>query len=171
MGREKVTFQLADSTIWLQTIRELAEVIWHQHYPGIISHEQIRYMLDEGYSVSKLSQDIQEGTHIYTALHDAEPFGFIAFGPVGKECNTKLHKLYTLQSFHGMGIGSMLLAFVEQQCRNAECRDIHLFVNKHNAIAIKAYERAGYSIRESTITDIGRGFVMDDYVMGKSLED
>jgi hypothetical protein len=42
-------------------------------------------------------------------------------------------------------------------------------VNKANARAIMAYKRNGFVITESVITDIGGGFVMDDYVMAKDL--
>ena len=44
-----------------------------------------------------------------------------------------------------------------------------LSVNKHNTRAIAAYRRNGFVIAESVVTDIGGGFVMDDYVMAKNL--
>jgi len=42
-------------------------------------------------------------------------------------------------------------------------------VNKRNVRAIKAYQRNGFEIADSVVTDIGGGFVMDDYVMAKDL--
>ncbi len=44
-----------------------------------------------------------------------------------------------------------------------------LSVNKRNAQAIAAYKRNGFVIAESVVTDIGGGFVMDDYVMAKGI--
>ncbi len=44
-------------------------------------------------------------------------------------------------------------------------------MNKRNAQAIAAYRRNSFVIAESVITDIGGGFVMDDYVMAKSVSD
>jgi RimJ/RimL family protein N-acetyltransferase len=38
-------------------------------------------------------------------------------------------------------------------------------VNKRNQKAIRAYERAGFTIAESMTSEIGGGFVMDDYRM------
>src|SRR5438876_12445579 len=38
----------------LAAVAELARVIWRKHYPGIISHEQIVYMLALGYSLDAL---------------------------------------------------------------------------------------------------------------------
>jgi len=42
-------------------------------------------------------------------------------------------------------------------------------VNKRNAKAIAAYQRNGFVIADSVVTDIGHGFVMDDFIMTKKL--
>lgn len=44
-----------------------------------------------------------------------------------------------------------------------------LNVNKHNAVAIAAYERCGFRIASGVEIDIGGGFVMDDWVMERAL--
>ena len=44
-----------------------------------------------------------------------------------------------------------------------------LSVNKRNTKAITAYRRNGYDVADSIVTDIGNGFVMNDYVMAKNL--
>lgn len=41
---------------------------------------------------------------------------------------------------------------------------IYLTVNKHNKRAIAAYERFGFARTEEAASDIGGGFVMDDYI-------
>ena len=43
------------------------------------------------------------------------------------------------------------------------CTRLQLRVNKANASAIRAYCRAGFTFVEDVCTDIGNGFVMDDY--------
>ena len=42
---------------------------------------------------------------------------------------------------------------------------IWLTVNKNNSGSIEAYKRMGFNIIDKIITDIGAGFVMDDYKM------
>jgi ribosomal protein S18 acetylase RimI-like enzyme len=79
----------------------------------------------------------------------------------------KLHKLYLLPELHGRGLGSFLMQHCEQEVRAAGAQRLMLSVNKRNTKAIAAYRRNGFAIAESVVTDIGGGFVMDDYVMAK----
>jgi ribosomal protein S18 acetylase RimI-like enzyme len=44
-----------------------------------------------------------------------------------------------------------------------------LQTNKRNVDAIAFYHKAGFTVREEAVFDIGNGFVMDDYVMKKVL--
>ena len=81
----------------------------------------------------------------------------------------KLHKLYLQPEWHGYGLGSRLLQHVEHEVRASGGRGLVLSVNKRNARAIAAYKRNGFIIAQSVVTDIGNGFVMDDYVMAKDL--
>ena len=80
---------------------------------------------------------------------------------------TKLHKLYLLLELHGRGWGSRLLQHCEREIRTAGARRLILAVNKRNTKAIAAYQRNGFVIAESVVTDIGGGFVMDDFIMAK----
>jgi RimJ/RimL family protein N-acetyltransferase len=58
---------------------------------------------------------------------------------------------------------------VEGEVRTGGARRLILSVNKRNTKAITAYKRNGFVIVESVVTDIGGGFVMDDYVMARDL--
>ena len=42
---------------------------------------------------------------------------------------------------------------------------IRLTVNKYNQYTIDAYNKWGFKTVDSVVTDIGNGFVMDDYIM------
>ena len=44
-----------------------------------------------------------------------------------------------------------------------------LHVNKYNASSIAVYGKRGFEKRCDLVTDIGEGYVMDDYVMVKKL--
>ena len=154
----------------LPAISGLAGVIWRACYPGIITTEQIDYMLARMYALDLLRDEIRsQGIRYDQLLVNGKPAGFASYGPTSEPGVIKLHKLYLLPEMHGCGLGSRLLQHVEREVRvGAGCRLI-LSVNKRNTKAIAAYRRNGFVIAESVVTDIGGGFVMDDYVMTKEL--
>ena len=154
----------------LPAISKLAGVIWRACYPGIITHEQIDYMLARMYAPDVLREEIRsQGIHYDQLLVDGKPAGFASYGPTAQPGVMKLHKLYLLPEMHGRGLGSRLLRHVEREIRAGAGRRLILSVNKRNTKAIAAYRRNGFVIAESVVTDIGNDFVMDDYVMAKEL--
>jgi GNAT superfamily N-acetyltransferase len=154
----------------LPAISQLAGVIWRACYPGIISTEQIDYMLARMYSLEVLRNEIRsQGIHFYRLLVDGQFAGFASIGLTKSAGEMKLHKLYLLPELHGRGLGSRLLKHCEAEARRLGARRLILSVNKRNAKAIAAYQGNGFVIAESVVTDIGGGFVMDDYVMAKEL--
>lgn len=154
----------------LATVARLAGVVWRAHYPGIITHEQIDYMLERGYSAAALARFVREpGAGLAIARADGEPAGFAAWYRADEPATTKLDKLYVLPSQHGRGIGRALIAHVEDAARRDGARTLILNVNKRNEKAIAAYRACGFATRESVCVDIGAGYAMDDYVMAKAI--
>ena len=152
----------------LPAIAELARVIWRACYPGIISSEQIEYMLARMYALDTMRDEIRSRGICHDLLMMAgKPAGFASYGPTSNAGEMKLHKLYLLPELHGQGLGSRLLQHVETEARATGARRLILSVNKRNATAVAAYQSNGFIIAESVVTDIGGGFVMDDYIMAK----
>jgi GNAT superfamily N-acetyltransferase len=152
----------------LPAISELAGVIWRACYPGVITHAQIDYMLARMYALDVLRDEIHsQGIRYDCLLVDGKPAGFASYGPTSEPGVMKLHKLYLLPEMHGRGLGSRLLQHVEREIRAGAGRRLILSVNKRNARAIAAYQRNGFVTADSVVTDIGGGFVMDDYIMAK----
>jgi len=154
----------------LPAIAELAGIIWRAHYPGITSPEQIEYMLPRMYSPEVLRTEIlSQGIRFYRMLVDGQFSGFASIGPTDKAGVIKLHKLYLLPEMHGRGLGSQLLNHCEMEARRLGAERLILAVNKKNAKAITAYRRNGFTVVESVRVDIGGGFVMNDFIMAKTL--
>ncbi|MBI2929901.1 MAG: GNAT family N-acetyltransferase [Verrucomicrobia bacterium] len=149
----------------IPTIRALAEQIWRAYYPGIISPEQIDYMLGWMYSREAICRELAAGVVYELACLAGEPVGFLAheFEPATRQ--TKLHKIYLQPALHGRGLGRAMLEKVLDSAHAAGAAVVYLQVNKQNLRAIRAYERAGFRITQAICGDIGGGFVMDDYVM------
>lgn len=164
-------------------IATLAQEIWREHYPGIITHEQIEYMLTRMYDVDELARQLAAGTRFDLAVFsdhgisvsggaDAShprPVAFASYGPTGDLRETRLHKLYVSKADRRRGIGAALIARAEAHARASGSLALSLTVNRANAAAIAAYQRLGFAIRESAVVDIGGGFVMDDHVMALAL--
>ena len=77
----------------------------------------------------------------------------------------KLSKIYIDKNFRGKSIAADALRRVIDYAAIKGRDHVFLTVNKNNKIAIRAYEKNGFVISDSVVTDIGNGFVMDDYIM------
>lgn len=150
----------------LSMVRSLAHAIWPQVYPSIISMEQIHYMLTQRYELPVLRADVERGV-VYALILNVQnaAVGYTAFEPRPSSGDAFLHKLYLLPEVAGKGFGAAALAWVAQQARALGLRAVRLCVNKQNHAAVRAYLRSGFGFEEDVITQIGDGFVMDDYVM------
>ena len=155
----------------LPMVQKLGHAIWFAYYPGIISDEQIRYMLSVWYQPGNMAHEMQ-ARDVWYALAEAEgrgAVGYISFEKLAMEPVLFINKLYLLPEVHGHGLGGLTLRWAEDRARDLRCKLVRLRVNKRNAPAIRAYLRHGFHFTEDVCSDIGSGFVMDDYVMEKAV--
>lgn len=155
----------------LTTVQTLGHAIWFACYPGIISDAQIRYMLAIWYQPGNMAHEMQ-ARDVWYALVEVEgrgAVGYISFEKLVMEPVLFINKLYLLPEVHGRGLGGTTLRWAEDRARDLRCKVIRLRVNKRNAPAVCAYLRHGFHFTEDVISDIGSGFVMDDYVMEKAV--
>ena len=149
-------------------IAALAREIWQATYPGIITQEQIDFMLEQRYGHERLYDDLEDlHKWLDQAFHDGRRVGF-AFSEIYKG-EFKLDKLYIHPDVQRRGVGGQLIAHVAERAKKAGYPCVILQVNKRNVNAIQSYQKYGFVVREATVDDIGHGFVMDDYVMEKKL--
>jgi ribosomal protein S18 acetylase RimI-like enzyme len=155
----------------LARVARLAHDIWWQHYPGIITPGQIRYMLARGYSVEALTRFVTDAdAGLALAEQDAELAGFAAWYVPDVPSTLKLDRLYVLPTHHRQGIGRRLIEHVAGLARAAGCTSLVLNVNRRNTGSIRAYEQCGFSIRESGDFAIDNGYVMEDYIMARTID-
>ena len=167
-----VKFTAATTQKDLLAIHNLAPELWQYAYENILSAAQIDYMLEWMYSIKKLNENIENGTNFFLIEINGNNYGFIALTPDKENCSTViLDKLYLHKNFHGMGIGQQALNFVCTWAKEKNFTQIELHVNKQNLRGRKAYIRNGFTILRSEVNNIGNNFVMDDFIMGKKLQD
>ena len=144
----------------IKLLADLASEIWHEYWPCLLTEAQIDYMVDKFQSEKAIIEQIQNQNYTYYFLiQDGEIVGYTGVAP--KEDYLFLSKLYLKKEFRHKGLGEK--AF--EKIKNLGFKKIRLTVNKHNSSAYNAYLKYGFKVIDSVVTDIGSGFVMDDFIM------
>ncbi|WP_461533526.1 GNAT family N-acetyltransferase [Sinomicrobium sp.] len=146
-------------------IRDLAKRTWPSTFKDILSPGQIEYMLNMMYSEEALKKQIEVlGHRFFIAKEYDKVLGFISCEERYEGDKTKIHKLYVLPETQGRGVGRVLIDCAKDVARKAGDHILSLNVNKYNP-AIRFYEKIGFTTVAEEVIDIGKGYVMDDFVM------
>ncbi len=151
-------------------IIRLARTIWPGAYARIISAEQIAYMLAKDYTPERLQSEQDAGIRFVLVVLDGVRIGFLAYGPSEREGEAELHKVYLLAEQQGKGLGSAMLREIQRRVTLEGYRALSLCVNRRNDKALRAYLRNGFRKRAEVVTEIGHGFVRDDFVLVWTLD-
>ena len=151
------------------TIYDLAHRTWYDTYTKILSQEQVEYMLDMMYSREAIAGQMDAKGHQFLLIADeGTTIGFASYELNYKPDTAKLHKLYVLPGIQGKGAGRLLMHEVEKAALLSGNNKVALNVNRFNK-AYDFYSKCGYSKVGEEDIDIGRGYLMEDYVMTKEL--
>ncbi len=143
---------------------DLAAEIWKEHYTPIIGAGQVDYMINSFQSAEAVTRQIDAGELVYFLLYsDRQPAGYFAVQIRPEE--VFLSKLYVRASMRRHGIARRALKFVKGIAADNCLKRITLTVNKNNDLALKSYEKIGFVRQKAVVTDIGGGYVMDDYIL------
>ncbi len=164
-------------------IERIARATWPSTFSDILSDEQIEYMLNRMYAGPALARQLEEGHVFHLLLAEVnsrepgygrapgrkfEPVGYVSHQLDYLPHTTKIHKLYMLPGLQGLGYGRALIHKVAAIARRNGQQALRLDVNYRNR-AVKFYELLGFDKIERHDTDIGEGFLMEDWVMVKLL--
>ncbi len=151
--------------------RAVAEASWPETYRGLIPDAQIPYMISRMYAPETIRRETAEGSPFFLLLADGRDAGICSFDLAkrGENASAELHKVYLRPAYWGRGIGRWLLDGMADRARAAGAASLWLRVNKGNVRAQKAYKAAGFACVRAICTDIGGGFVMDDYIYAHRL--
>ncbi len=152
-----------------EEVRKIVMEIWPQTFSKILTGEQIDYMLEMMYSPEVFRKELAEGVVWELIQVEGRPAGYVSWSAY-RDGGAKLHKIYLLSAFHGMGLGAEVLRYIKAECRKQGFKHLRLNVNKQNLKAYDCYLRNGFRQIESVKADIGNGFVMDDYIMQCELD-
>ena len=169
-----------------EQLAELAGRIWREYWPAHIGAAQTEYMIRSFQSLGAIRRDMAENAYEYWFVCEkiavAEPAGaepgaapssgerVVGYTGGHVEAETGrffISKIYLLAEERGKHFASAVIAFYEQLCRDRGLKAMYLTVNKHNELGIRTYRGKGFETVDAVETDIGKGFVMDDYIMEK----
>ena len=148
-------------------IEILANIIWREHYVTIIGIEQVEYMLKNFQSAEAMYLQFTDGYQYFMLYFNNQLIGYLSV--LKQENSLYLSKIYILKKYRGRKIGKTAIEFVAKKAIEQHCESITLGVNKYNVKSIAVYETMGFKRVGEMVTDIGNGFVMDDYKMEKIL--
>ena len=155
-----LTFQKVENN-QIKELAGLASAIWHEYWICLLSPRQIDYMVGNFQSEKAIKNQIEnEGYTYYFIIKNGEKAGY--FGISDKNDYLFLSKLYLKKEFRHNGLGTKTFEKIKQI---ANGKSVRLTVNKQNINSINAYKKWGFKTIDSVVTDIGSGFVMDDYIM------
>lgn len=153
----------------LAVVQRIAHITWPIAYGQMISHGQLTYMLDLMYSMDALQEQVDKRGHIFNVLYEGdEPVGFVSHQLDFLPGTSKIHKLYALPDRQGKGYGRSMVDHVSAIAKAAGQQVLRLDVNRKNK-AIGFYKKLGFEVVEEADTDIGQGYLMEDYVMERLL--
>ncbi len=157
--------QISDSEV--DTVAALATEIWHEFFPKILTAGQIDYMVEKFQSAPAMREQLRGGYRYYAVRRGGELIGYIGVQP--QEERLFLSKIYLRKDCRGHGYGRQMLDFVVALARELGETAVYLTVNRFNDSSIAVYLRTGFTVIDQTVTDIGHGYVMDDFIMQLSV--
>ena len=103
-SKSNTSFERVTSSQAIESLAELAQEIWDEHYTPIIGKDQVNYMLENLHSTEKLTQEINIENHEYFLIKsDNKIIGYLGYQI--KKDGIFLNRLYLHQTKRGLGIG------------------------------------------------------------------
>ena len=147
----------------IESVAAMADEIWHEWFPSIISESQIDYMLEKFQSAGAVKEQLEnEGYRYFIIMNGGDYIGYTAIRP-DSDGRLFLSKIYIKKEHRGKGFGRAVFEFLKEICSENGLHGIWLTVNKYNTDSINVYKKCGFRLIGEGVTDIGNGYVMDDY--------
>lgn len=152
------------SNAQIAAVAQLAGEIWPEHYLSIIGQAQVDYMLARFQSVAAIAEQIRAGYQYFLLTREPQNLGYAAVHIERDTGSLFISKLYLLRSVRGQGLGRAAMTRLAGLAAANGLNKFWLTVNKYNPARL-AYLHMGFETVAEVVTDIGGGYVMDDYRM------
>lgn len=151
-------------------IQQLASQVFFATYLPLQPKEKVNYLFSLMYNASALTEQMEKKKHHFLLAKDEKEYlGYASFEFNYKnQGKTKIHKIYIMPNAQGKGVGKAMVNHIGEFAKRNNNQTILLDVYRHNN-AIQFYQKIGFDKVGEQITDVGNGFVMDDFLMEKKL--
>ena len=160
-----------DNAAELSALAALAQELWHDTYDPLLPNGQVDYMIEKYQSVPVLEKAVrEEGYRYYLAWDGGTLAGYCGVKPETDKRALFLSKIYVGLPYRRQGLARMFVNRALQDYAAFGLTYAYLTVNKENTRAIQSYKALGFETHDAVVTDIGGGYVMDDYIMQRAFE-
>ncbi len=153
----------------IASIIHIAEVTWPHTYQGIISEEQIRFMLNRFYNEALIGEQLQQpGHHFLVAEEEGKLYGYTHTIQDGQRPGVfKLSKIYLLPDAQGRSLGKTLMDATIKHILPMGASLLELNVNRYNP-AKNFYDKQGFEVVDEVDIPLDQ-FWLNDFIMHKKL--
>ena len=182
-----VTFRQVERDEEVEALAHMAYHIWNEYWPAIIGQAQTDYMVEKFQSLNAFRTDIADNGYEYffimqhedetphelgAATHGADIHdqGDTVAGRVNDDVESDRDDelAHDTEDFARTAAVPRIVGYTGGHVEADT--NLYLTVNKHNEMAIRAYKAKGFEVIDAVETDIGDGYIMDDYIMEKKLQ-
>jgi ribosomal protein S18 acetylase RimI-like enzyme len=154
----------------ISIIHRLAKEVFFPTYEPLQPKEKVAYLFSMMYNEVALSEQMEKKKHNFILTEDETGYlGYASFEFNYKGSGKiKIHKIYVMPNAQGKGVGKEMINCIANIGRQHKVEILLLDVYRHNP-AIQFYEKLGFKKVGEQVTEVGNGFVMDDFLMEMSL--
>ena len=152
----------------IHQLADMAGEIWREYWPAHIGAAQTEYLVQQFHPYEAICRGMQEQGYEYWFVEDeGRRVGYTGGYNEPETDRFFISKIYIYAHERGKHYASRIIEFYTQLCQERGLGAMYLTVNKHNEMGTRAYFAKGFEVIDSVETDIGEGFIMDDYIMEK----
>lgn len=159
----KITLKPVKSVEQIQELFTVLQEIWKEVFTPIIGAEQVAYMLTNYQSIENITEEIANGAKYFLLTYQNLPVGYTAYEALNDQIY--ISKLYLHANYRGKGLMSAIFDYYESIAGD---KTLHLNVNQNNRQAIAVYEHRGFKRVGERYVDIGKGYIMNDFIYEKA---
>ena len=161
--KQGITLETVKDDMQISRTAGVAARVFPDYFKGMISDQQIAYMIDRFHSPKAIRGFISDG-YVYRIIRIGdEDIGYLAYHEEADRMF--LSKIYIDQRYRGLGLSTRCLETLKETCLADGLHKIYLTVKRDNDQTIGVYRSQGFVIAGQVDNPIGDGFEMNDYIM------